>query len=263
MSRPGPMQERHAEVAYDAMAPIYDDFTANNDFDGWLSDLLPHLERCGLAGNRLLDVGCGTGRSFIPMLDRGWEVIGCDLSAVMLRLAREKVGEAVRLEVADMRELPRFGAFDLVWALDDAINYLLSTDELTAALAGMRDNLAPGGLLVFDLNAHHIYRTAFAERHVVEEGGLRMVWTGRSSPDVEPGSICEAHLAIEGDTSGSARAHLHRQRHFPEAEVLAALRSVGLEILEIFGHDYDGVPTQPLDEAIHTKAIYIASHKTG
>jgi SAM-dependent methyltransferase len=263
MSRPHLTQERHAEVAYDAMAPIYDDFTANNDFDGWLSDLLPHLERCGLSGNRLLDVGCGTGRSFIPMLARGWEVTGCDLSAVMLRLAREKVGEAARLEVADMRELPCFGAFDLVWALDDAINYLLSTDELTAALAGMRDNLAPSGLLVFDLNAHHTYRTAFAERHVVEGDGLRMVWTGRSSPDVKTGSICEAHLAIESDAGTGAKAHLHRQRHFPEVEVLAALQSVGLEIPEVFGHGLDGVPTQPLDETIHTKAIYIARHKAG
>jgi len=247
-----------ALLTYDAMAPIYDAFTSDNDFEGWLSDLLPHLERCGLSGNRLLDVGCGTGRSFMPMLARGWEVTGCDLSAKMLRLAREKVGEAARLEVADMRELPRFGSFDLVWALDDAINYLLSVDELTAALAGMRDNLAPGGLLVFDLNAHYTYRTAFAERHVVEGDGLRLVWSGRNAPDIAAGSICEAHLAIEGDAGNEAKAHLHRQRHFPEAEVLAALQSVGLEILKVFGHGLDGVPTQPLDETTHTKAIYVS-----
>jgi SAM-dependent methyltransferase len=245
-----------ARLAYDAMAPVYDAFTAGHDYEGWLSDLLPHLERCALSGNRLLDVGCGTGTSFLPMLARGWRVTGCDLSAEMVRLAREKVSEAVRLEVADMRDLPRFGSFDLVWALDDAVNYLLSTEELTAALAGMRDNLGGGGLLVFDLNAQHTYRTVFAERHVVEQDGLRITWIGLTAPDAGVGSICEARVEVEGATS--ARTHRHRQRHFTEAEVRAALVGVGLECLAIYGHGFDGVPTQPLDEVRHTKAIYIA-----
>ncbi len=250
-------KERHAEVAYDAMAFAYDNFTAGNDFEGWLSDLLPHLERCGLPGSCLLDVGCGTGKSFMPMLARGWEVTGCDVSSAMLERAREKAGGAARLEIADMRELPRFGAFDLVWALGDAINYLLSDDELIAAFVGMRDNLTPPGLLVFDLNALPVYRTFFAERHVVERDGMRLVWTGRAGPNVEARSICEAAFEIQ-DEGSNASAQLHRQRHFPEADVLAALDSTGLECLGVFGHDRDGVPKQPLDEAIHTKAIYIA-----
>src|SRR5215204_5789334 len=137
---------------YQAMAPVYDDFTAHHDYDGWLADLLKILEGHGLTGRRLLDVACGTGKSFLPMLPRGWQVTGCDLSPAMVARAREKVGASVELSVADMRELPRLGEFDLVWTLDDAINYLLSVDELEAALRGMRDNLAATGLLMFDVN---------------------------------------------------------------------------------------------------------------
>ena len=77
------------------------------------------------------------------MLERGWEVTACDVSASMVELARAKVGEAAALSVADMRELPGFGEFELVWALDDAVNYLLSAEELEQALSGMRANLAP------------------------------------------------------------------------------------------------------------------------
>ncbi len=249
-------QGRHAEVAYDAMAPVYDDFTADDDFEGWLSDLLPHLERCGLSGNRLLDVGCGTGKSFMPMLARGWEVTGCDISPAMLERAREKASGAARLEIAAMCELPSFGVFDLVWSTD-AMNYLLSNGELVAALLGMRDNLSSSGLLMFDLNALFLYRTFFVDRHVVDRDGARLIWTGRAAPDAEAGSTCEAAFEIQGNGK-DASAQLHRQRHFPEADVLAALEGAGFECLGVFGHGYGGVPKQPLDEEIHTKAIYIA-----
>ena len=81
-----------AEQAYEAIAPVYDDFTAHHDYELWLGNLLPKLRRHGLNGHRLLDVGCGTGKSFIPMLERGWKVTACDISPSMLELARAKAG---------------------------------------------------------------------------------------------------------------------------------------------------------------------------
>jgi SAM-dependent methyltransferase len=241
-----------AERTYEAMAPVYDAFTGHYESEEWIVDLVEVLKRRGLTGNRLLDVGCGTGTSFLPMLARGWEVTGCDISPAMLKLAREKAGEAVRLAIADMLDLPEFGEFDLVWALDDAVNYLLSPEELERALAGMRANLAPTGLLLFDLNELQAYRTFFAETTVIEREGRRLVWRGLASADVPPGSICESQMEV-----APGEVLIHRQRHFPEAEVQAALAGGGLECIAVYGHGLDGIPTQPL-EPTHTKAIYIA-----
>jgi SAM-dependent methyltransferase len=246
---------------YQAMAPVYDDFTAHYDYEGWLADLLKILEANGLAGRRLLDVACGTGKSFLPMMPRGWEVTGCDLSPAMLALAEEKVGDSVELSLADMRELPKLGEFDLVWALDDSINYLLSGKELADAFRGMRENLAGTGLLLFDVNELLVYRTFFAETSVVERDGKRFVWRGLASGDVAAGSVCESRLEVEDEEGARAAGHetvLHRQRHFPEAEVLAALEQAGLECLDVYGHGLDGIPVQPLDTTHHTKAIYVA-----
>ncbi len=241
-----------AERTYEAMAPVYDAFTGHYESEAWIADLLKLLEQHGLTGKRLLDVGCGTGTSFMPMLAQGWQVTGCDISPAMLELAREKAGDAVALAVADMLDLPVFGEFDLIWALDDAINYLLSPEELERALAGMRANLAPNGLLLFDVNELQAYRTFFAETTVVERDGQSLVWRGTAPPDVAAGSICESELEIApGDVL------THRQRHFPEAEVRAALAGAGLECLDVCGHGLDGIPSQPL-EPTHTKAIYIA-----
>lgn len=253
-------KKQWAEIAYEAIAPVYDDFTSHDDYELWLGRLLPQLERHGLSGKRLLDVGCGTGKSFLPMLERGWEVTACDISSSMVELARSKVGDAARLSVADMRELPTFGEFDLIWSLDDAVNYLLSVDELERALAGMRRNLAPGGLLMFDVNTLYSYRTFFARTDVRDgSGGRKLLWRGRASAATPPGSIVEASFeAIGPDGEPEIAPELHRQRHFPEQEIRGALDCAGLECLDAFGHHFDVVLEQPIDELRHSKAVFIA-----
>jgi len=258
----GEKRPQWAEIAYEAIAPVYDDFTAHHDYELWLGQLMPKLERHGIpAGRRLLDVACGTGKSFIPMLEKGWEVTACDVSPKMAAIAREKVGDSAEVAVADMRDLPVFGEFDLVFCLDDAVNYLLSVEELEQALAGMRRNLATGGLLMFDVNTLEAYRSFFAEEVVVERDGMRMIWRGRSNPGAEPGTIAEASFEVEPLEPGagpSIAPELHRERHFPEAEVLAALKRAELECLDVYGHHHDAIPKQPLHELDHTKGVYIA-----
>lgn len=248
-----------AEQAYEALAPVYDDFTAHHDYELWLGNLLPKARHHGLSGRRLLDVGCGTGKSFLPMLKRGWEVTACDISPAMLELARAKARGSAELHVADMTDLPVFGEFDLVWALDDAVNYLLSGEELGRALSGMRANLSPRGLLMFDVNTLQAYRTFFAEEQCVERGGRRLVWRGRGSPETPPGSISEASFEVDPGTGEAyIEIHVHRQRHFPEAEVLDLLEGAGFDCLDVYGHGFDAVPKQPVEELVHSKVIYLA-----
>ena len=258
---PGEEWSRAAEIAYEAIAPVYDEFTAHHDYDLWLGALMPKLEKHGIPGKRLLDVACGTGKSFIPMLEQGWEVTACDISPAMVAIAREKVGDRVEISVADMRELPVLGEFDLVFCLDDAVNYLLSREELERALTGMRRNLGPGGLLMFDVNTLEAYRNFIAEEVVVEREGWRMTWKGLTDPGAGPGAVAEASFEAEPLDASRGQAippELHRERHFPESEFRAALQAAGLECLDVYGHHHDAIPKQPLDEIAHTKGVYIA-----
>lgn len=249
------MDPQSALTAYDAFAPAYDDFTFQYQNERWTGRLLAKAEELGLEGNRLLDVGCGTGKSFIPMLDRGWEVTACDISPAMVEIAREKAGERATISVADMRELPRLGEFDLVWAVNDSVNYLLDTEELAAALSGMARNLSPSGVLLFDVNTLRVFRTFFCEENVVERGGRRLVWQGKGAAEtVEPGSIGEATLAAEDD---SMATHTHRQRHFTETELRDAIDAAGLTCLEVAG-EQEGDLSTGVDEEVHTKAVYVS-----
>jgi SAM-dependent methyltransferase len=257
-----PSNDDGAKAAYEAFAPVYDEFTEHHDYGLWLGNLMPVLERHGLQGRRLLDVACGTGNSFLLMLESGWTVTACDISPSMVERAQAKVpaDSPVKVAVADMRDLPVFGEFDLVWCLDDAVNYLLTQVELERALAGMAANLSLDGILAFDLNTLHSFRTFFADEFVVEGTGRRMIWSGQGSELAGPGTIGEATFTVEPVDSRAERIppQLHRERHFPEGVVLQAIEAAGLRPLVVYGHHYDAVFQQPLDEDRHTKAVYLA-----
>ncbi len=239
---------------YDTWAPVYDEFNRGYMFERWTGKLLEKAEQAGMGGKLLLDIACGTGMSTVPMLDRGWTVTGCDISPGMLDIAREKIGERASLFEADMRELPDLGEFDLVWALNDPLNYLLDVEELEATFDGMRRNVAAEGIVLFDVNTLVTYRTFFSNEIVVEGEEGRLVWQGQLSPaDVSAGTFAEARFDAEGD---SELANVHRQRHFCEAEVLAALDAAGLDCIARFG-EKDGDLTPGIDESLHTKAVYL------
>src|ERR687887_1272572 len=112
-----------ALATYEAFAPFYDRYTSDHGHDEWMADLDRILRAHGLRGDRLLDVACGTGRSLVPMLRRGYRVTGCDRSPPMVERARAKLGPRGDAVVADMRALPWCGRFDAATCGDDSINY--------------------------------------------------------------------------------------------------------------------------------------------
>jgi SAM-dependent methyltransferase len=240
-----------AELAYDSFAPIYDEFTHRNDYEMWFGVLLPRLEELGLQTGRLLDVACGTGRAFAPMLRRGWRITASDISAEMVARAREKEPRVEEIEVADMRELPLYGSFQLVWALNDAVNYLLGDEDLGSAFRAMGANLAPEGLMVFDCNTLRLFRDFF-EGEADEMGGGRWTWRGLGSE----GGIWEAELSGPG-----VRTHRHRERHRPVPEVQAAMSEAGLVPVAAMGQsENDGtlVIADDWDEERDHKIIHVA-----
>jgi SAM-dependent methyltransferase len=241
---------------YDALAPSYDDFTLGYGYryETWTATLLARAEAEGLQGKRMLDVACGTGFSFIPLLERGFEVTGCDVSPAMVEAARAKVGDRANLHVADMRELPDLGEFDLIWSINSAMNYLLGNDELTATLAGMRRNLAPGGLILFDLMALKTARTFFTSDFPVEREGKKFLWKSLPQPgEVVSGAVGGGHLEEVGKDNP---VDLHRMRHFAEAEVLAAIEAAGLRCVQVLGED-EGELHEGLDEEAEATAVYV------
>jgi SAM-dependent methyltransferase len=256
-----------AEAAYDALAPAYDILTADYDYDAWLSAIERVAVAHGLTGRRVLDVACGTGKSFLPLLERGYEVTACDISEAMLRVARAKVGARARLVRLDMRTLPALGRFDLVTCLDDSLNYLPDEPALAQALAGMRANLAPGGVLIFDVNALRTYHSSFAGDWVVGGEDCVIAWRGETAPDLPPGGsaelVVEAFVRAADRDQWTRHRAVHRQFHHPADRLDRALAAAGLALRARLGQLPGAVLDDGFSEFDHAKSLYVSTHARG
>jgi trans-aconitate 2-methyltransferase len=98
------------------------------------------------AGERILDVGCGTGQLTAEIAASGAIVTGIDSSAAMVEQAR-KNAPGVHFEVEDVCRLPYREEFDAVFS-NAVLHWVPRAGEAAAAMA---QSLKPGGRLVVEL----------------------------------------------------------------------------------------------------------------
>jgi len=115
--------------------------------DMMLSPVTAELKaRAGqLAGQRVLDIGCGTGETCTIWLAGGAEVTGVDVSAPMLAVAAERTAGNARLVEADASAWMGDAPFDLAVSRF-GVMFFDAPDQAFATIAA---NLRPGGRLLF------------------------------------------------------------------------------------------------------------------
>jgi SAM-dependent methyltransferase len=131
------------------VADLYDAFP----FD---ADVAFYLDLAVQTGGRILEVACGSGRLVLPLATSGNRVVGIDVSAEMLAIARRKLvsaglGDEVSLVEADMRTFDVSGEFDLALVAVRSFGYLLTPRDQALALDNIARHLRPGGVVALDL----------------------------------------------------------------------------------------------------------------
>ncbi|MCA8955490.1 MAG: 3-demethylubiquinone-9 3-O-methyltransferase [Planctomycetes bacterium] len=107
---------------------------------GVLESWLPR----GVAGLRVVDLGCGGGLWAVPLAESGANVVGVDRSLESLRTALQRASHRCRFVRADLNDPPLAdGCADLV-VLADVIEHL---DDPQIAVYQAARLLVPGGLL--------------------------------------------------------------------------------------------------------------------
>ncbi len=137
--------------AYDKIARLYDPWSRSV-----VEDVSFYVAEALRSGGPVLELGVGTGRIALPIAAAGIEVVGVDLSAGMLGVARERAklaGIELDLRQGDMRSPPVDGEFPLVLIPFRSLLHMETDDDRRAVLRAVRGLLAPDGRFIFDVFA--------------------------------------------------------------------------------------------------------------
>jgi ubiquinone/menaquinone biosynthesis C-methylase UbiE len=144
------LQAEITQAPFDVLAEGYDrGFTFSKIGQAQRTAVWKELGRAFKPGDRVLEIGCGTGVDACFLAERGVKVVACDSSRAMVRVAARRVREtgsnAVELrELAaeDLLALQREAPFDGVFSNFAALNCV---DDLNAVAEDLGRLLKPGG----------------------------------------------------------------------------------------------------------------------
>jgi ubiquinone/menaquinone biosynthesis C-methylase UbiE len=114
----------------------------------------PCEQEAGAAGQRVLEVACGTGRLAIQLAQDGVDIAGLDLSVAMLEVAKAKSAglSNVRWVQGDMRSFDLGETFGLAIIPGHAFQNILTPQDQVACLASIHRCLEPGASLIVHLD---------------------------------------------------------------------------------------------------------------
>ena len=138
---------------YAARAGIYAKAGLGDASEDLRQRLFDKIQMEGWLGRRILELGCGIGRTACWFSMNGFRITAVDQSPAMLAQARQRAegqGLVVDWREADMRQMPFDTGFDLVLALD-TFNELPTIRDLETVFQKANAALQPGKMLLFDL----------------------------------------------------------------------------------------------------------------
>ncbi|GCE07400.1 class I SAM-dependent methyltransferase [Dictyobacter aurantiacus] len=156
-----------------------------------------------VSGRRICDLACGQGRVARYLAQSGARVVGVDLSAKLLAIARrheEADPRGIEYVQADARQLdePLAGTFDGVLCF----MALMDIQDLAPTFHGVTRILRPGGWFVFSI-LHPCYHTSRSGEMETAEGTVRTIgryfeeghWRSDTRPG-PPGRVGSYHRTL-------------------------------------------------------------------
>lgn len=198
------------------------------------------IERHGAPGDDLLDLACGAGAGTVALAKAGYSVSALDGSAVMVRYTEERArAQGVKLGLVQRQDMRSFALpheFGIVTCLFDALNYLLTEDELAAVFDRVARVLRPGGLFVFDMNTPRGLATRWGTKDVVSTARTHLFEVNQNRYERETcTNTTTTTIFVREDGTDLFRrfVEVHRERAYPVEAVIELLRQAELTAISI------------------------------
>ena len=226
--------------SYSFLAGCYDQLTYDVDYSSWADYIEKHFRRKGLPGNTVLDLACGTGSLTRELAQRGYEMIGVDLSPEMLAEAAEKnedVGGIPPMFLCQsMDQLDLYGTIDACVCCLDSVNYVTDPRKLKKAFQRVHLFLMPGGLFLFDVNSVEKLQGLDGQVFLDETEDTYCVWRAEYS---KRSHICSYFMDIfrldEESGLWERGEELHEERAYTVEELTEWLKEAGFRDIKVYG----------------------------
>ena len=264
--------------SYQSFASVYDEFMDGTDYRLTADKIQDIIMRYGLSRpaelrtgenenmdvllaaemNLVVDLGCGTGKLTEILADRGFDVMGIDLSEEMLGIAltrRDKLHHRTLYLCQDMREFELFGTAGTFVSVGDSVNYLLEDEDMDKLFRRVNTFLYPGGIFVFDFKTLHLYRDVIGDSTIaVDWEDCSFIWENWFDAETRINEY-DLTLFIRDRDSGAEDnlfrkyQEIHRQRGYTLDEMKKFVSDAGLTWVTEMDSDTMG-PVTPGTERI-------------
>jgi len=196
------------------------------------------IDRLGIeTGARVLDLACGYGRHTIELAKQGFDMVGLDLSMVMLKKAladAQTAGQVIKFVHGDMQKLSFKAIFDAIYSVQTSFGYF-DDQKNFKVLQGIYRALKPGGVFLLE---------TVNRDFIVEDLPLRLWWKGHECMLLEEIDIEHISGFLKVKRSfvfdDQARAPWEQNiniRLYTPIELRAMLMRAGFSVVELSG-DY-------------------------
>ena len=218
-------------------------------------------------GGAALDQACGTGRHLFPLLRRGLDVHGADISADALGFARraaEAQGARPTLYHQRMEECRIPHRYGTIYVANGTFQIITDRQQALATLERFRQHLAPGGQLLLELaappeatqgpachDAEHPIRWDPTPRRGAEGELVTTLWS--ECVDLFEQTLVSKRrydLCVDGKLVRS-EVHAHPMRWYFHYEAAMMLERAGFEEVRTYGDFTDEPATKDSKTVIH------------
>ncbi len=196
------------------------------------------IDRLGIeSGARVLDLCCGYGRHTLLLAQKGFDMVGLDLSMVMLKKAladAQANGQAIKFVHGDMRKLSFKAIFDAIYNVQTSFGYFDDQSNFRV-LQGIFNALKPGGVFLIE---------TVNRDFIINDLPLRLWWKGIDCTLLEeidcevPSGLLKVQRSFVFDDNSRAPWEQKIQiRLYTANEMKALLTRAGFKVVELSG-DY-------------------------
>ncbi|MFO8069082.1 MAG: class I SAM-dependent methyltransferase [Alkalibacterium sp.] len=227
-------------MTYNWFAKVYDNLMDDSLYDKWLV----YTKRYIPNGEKILELGCGTGILGLKLKRDGYDITGLDLSDEMLSIAYNKQldeGVTFPLIQGDMRNLGDLPMYPGIICYSDALCYMENEKEVLLVFKEVYNRLEENGKFLFDVHSTTQIENFLTSSFHAETENIVFMWD--SFEGEYPYSV-EHELSFfvnNKDNLYERFEETHKERTYPINVYMELLQEAGFHAIDVSADFKDDV----------------------